>query len=83
MVEKNDWRLFGQEQYLMQAKLRRESYRQPLPYWDHDHCAFCFDKFSEADGDLHEGYCTEDHNYWICPTCFEDFKSMFQFNLIP
>lgn len=27
---------------------------------DHDHCAFCWDKFAEYDGCLHEGYCTED-----------------------
>lgn len=62
MLEENDWRLTCQEEYLMNAKLIRKQYQCPSPEWDHDHCAFCWDKFSEYDGDLHEGYRTVEGN---------------------
>ena len=44
---------------------------------DHDHCAFCWDKFAEYNGCLHEGYCTEDGREWICEACFSDFRERF------
>lgn len=82
MLEKNDWRLTNQEHYLKNASLIRKQYKAPTPTWDHDHCSFCWDRFSEYDGSLHEGYCTTDENHWICDTCFEDFKDMFGFQVI-
>lgn len=81
MLEKNDWRLLNQEQYLMNARLKKADYKIPSEKWDHDHCAFCWDKFSENDDDLHSGYCTADGKFWICDECFEDFKEMFRFEL--
>ncbi|MBE5811505.1 MAG: hypothetical protein E7318_11320 [Clostridiales bacterium] len=44
---------------------------------DHDHCAFCWDKFAEYNGCLQEGYCTEAGNNWICEACFNDFRERF------
>ena len=55
-------------------------YRRPwkaTPANDHDHCAFCWDKFAEYDGCLHEGFCTEDGMEWICEVCFNDFRERF------
>lgn len=54
-IMQNDWRLLNQEEYLMNAKLTKSEYKKPSEKWDHDHCAFCWDKFSKNDGDLHEG----------------------------
>lgn len=84
MVEKNDWRLMGQEDFLMNAKVCRKRYKAPSPRWDHDHCVFCTDKFMDRDGYLREGYCTLncDGTFWICDECFEDFKEMFHFELV-
>ncbi len=82
MVEKNDWRIMGQERYLKNAKLIKKKYKTPSEHWDHDHCAFCTEKFMELDGFLHEGYCTEDKSYWICEECYNDFKEMFGFTLL-
>ena len=82
MLAKNDWRLLNQEQYLMNAKLKRAEYKMPCEKWDHDHCAFCWDKFSESDGDLRSGYSTADGKFWICDECFNDFKEMFKFEVI-
>lgn len=77
----NDWRLLNQEEYLMNAKLIKSEYMKPSEKWDHDHGAFCWDKFSKNDGDLHEGYRTADKKYWICEECFNDFKEMFRFKV--
>lgn len=74
----DDWRLRGQEKYLFGKKLYHIRFRRQSNEWDHEHCAFCFEKFSELDGDLHEGYCTSPDNgksaYWVCENCFMDFK---------
>lgn len=81
MLEKNDWRLLNQQEYLMKAKLNKSEYKKQSDKWDHDHCAFCWDKFSENKEDLTQGYCTADQKYWICEECFNDFKEMFGFEL--
>ena len=49
----------------------------------HDHCFFCWAKFSVKDGPetLDEGYSTEDEYRWICSTCFEDFKDRFHWTV--
>lgn len=77
-----DWRLQGQEKYLMNIILCREKYIKYRDEWDHDHCAFCGKKFSENQCDLHEGYTTADHYHWICDTCFKDFKEDFHWKLL-
>jgi hypothetical protein len=76
--DRDDWRFMGQDEYLMGAKLIHQKYCIPKQDWDHDHCEFCSAKFSELEGDLHEGYCTVDKNYWICEKCFNDFCKMFE-----
>ena len=82
MIEKNDWRLQGQEEYLMHRTLAFVPYFQWSKTWDHEHCEFCSAKFSRHADDLHEGYVTADNRRtWICPECFEDFKEMFQWEL--
>ncbi len=77
----NDWRLTNQEKYLQNAVLIRREYEPPSAKWDHDHCAFCWARFSRYDGDLHEGYCTKDRDFWICDECFRDFREMFRFTV--
>ena len=44
---------------------------------DHDHCAFCWEKFAAYEGCLQVGYCTEDEEDWICEICFNDFRERF------
>jgi hypothetical protein len=46
-------------------------------FW-HEHCEFCWEKFSAHPDTLHEGYATNDDYFWICPTCYQDFREMFQ-----
>lgn len=82
MIDKNDWRLQGQEKYLAGKKLMKVPYFRWSKTWDHDHCDFCWATFSEYKNDLHEGYVTEDKHTWICPECCADFKEMFEWELI-
>jgi hypothetical protein len=84
MADEQDWRLLNQESYLRGVRLQRKRYRAYSESWEHDHCSFCWATFSELDepDELHEGYATEDDYYWICDTCYEDFKGRFQWELV-
>lgn len=82
MVPQNDWRLRDQKCYLKGKTLLHRVWQPRSPKWDHDHCEFCWEKFSDADGAAHEGYTTEDNYHWICPVCFRDFKTMFDWIVI-
>lgn len=75
MVEKSDWRLNGQEEYLQGKTLHYRKWGTDAT--KHDHCIFCWEKFSGFEGALHEGYVTDDERHWICPECFRDFQVMF------
>ena len=78
----DDWRLNGQERYLFRKRLVKKAFKA-LGYHDHEHCDFCWDKISEYDGDLNFGYCnTEDEHHWICETCYNDFKDMFEWTVV-
>ena len=82
MIEKDDWRLQGQEKYLTGVKLIRIPFTPLSKTWDHEHCEFCWAKFSNHEDDLHNGYVAEDKHVWICPECYEDFKEMFRWELV-
>ena len=78
----SDWRLQGQEKYLMSARLARKKYECRDDEWDHDHCEFCGAKFSLQSSDaLQIGYATSDNYRWICDICFEDFRYLFDWKL--
>jgi hypothetical protein len=83
MVDQHDWRLTNQQQYLFGVTLQRKPYSQSHESWDHDHCAFCWAKFSETGGPEipHEAYATLDDYHWVCPTCFSEFRTMFDWKV--
>ena len=73
-----DWRLQGQEKYLKGVILAKKQYQPYRQDWDHDHCEFCGAKFSLGDSvSLQIGYATIDNYYWVCESCFKDFKNLF------
>ena len=82
--EASDWRLMGQERFLFGATLYPRRYTPPRPGWDHDHCDFCWQKFSPEDAPdvIRDGYVTADGKHWICPTCVHDFRDRFQFQVL-
>ena len=58
MIDKDDWRLRGQEDYLSGKVLYFRTWKAPKKEWDHDHCEFCWDKFSDY----------PDKNVFLIPT---------------
>ena len=86
MTKASDWRLRGQENYLTGVTLVHRPYRRYAanPKWDHDHCAFCWEKFMVDDHPdvLHEGYATLDDYHWICERCFQDFREQFRWTVV-
>jgi len=83
MGDKNDWRLQGQKQYFKGATLYLKKYTECSDAWDHDHCEFCWAKFSLEGSaiDIDEGYATQDNYHWICKRCFGEFKDIFQWKV--
>ncbi len=81
MIEKDDWRLRNQEDYLLCKTLHLCKWKPLKEEWDHDHCEFCWNKFSNLPDTINEGYTTEDRRYWICPNCYDDFKEMFKWKI--
>lgn len=75
-----DWRLTNQMDYLYRKKLKKARFSE-FPEKDHEHCSFCWEKFSHFEDTLDDGYCTLDAYDWICNTCFEDFKVMFEWEV--
>ena len=82
MIDKNDWRLTGQEQYLKGVfliKVKPAVYVLTLKnkQW-HEHCEFCMDKINKLSA---ECYATTNYYRWICKDCFNDFKEMFAWQI--
>ena len=78
-MNKQDWRLTNQMNYLFQKKLLKQKYKPFREEWNHDHCEFCSQRI---DSSLPYAYTTEDNYYWICPECYCDFKDMFEWDVV-
>ena len=74
----NDWRLTNQLSYLGNKDLTHTHYKKYSNSWGHDHCEFCFTIFENKE---QPGYCTLDYYHWICETCFDDFKEIFNWKV--
>lgn len=84
-ITDDDWRLMGQERFLSGATLYWRVWHETRPRWDHDHCAFCFEKFmdrADVPDVLREGYATDDEYRWVCAGCASDFADRFKLKLI-
>ena len=69
----------GRFEHLRGVKLFWRPYKTKSAKWYHDHCEFCWQKFTEDSADTeHEGYTTQDGYYWVCRECFELFKDEFK-----
>lgn len=77
----NDWRLANQMNYLYRVSLKKVVFRASDTN-DHEHCEFCWVKFGEGKESKKSGYCTLDGYHWICNECFQDFKELFEWNLV-
>ena len=76
----NDWRINDHQKYLHGIALKKTTFKESAKN-DHEHCELCWEKFSNNDGDAHEGYCTLNNYYWICEECFKDFCDLFNWTI--
>jgi hypothetical protein len=84
-IDKDDWQLsFGKEpSFYSQCTWSLKKWTKTRSHWDHDHCEFCWQKISDMDSsDIQpEGWSDDEETYWVCKSCFEDFKEMYQWNV--
>lgn len=78
-IEDNDWRLQGQEKYLVGMHFTKKKF--PLQTGDHRHCEFCWQKIGVGKDAITDGFESTDRKRWVCEKCFNDFKGMFGFVL--
>jgi hypothetical protein len=79
MLEKNDWRLTNQMDFLYEKPLIHVHFQKDSDTWDHEHCEFCMETIND---NTKMSYCTLDHYHWICEDCFNDFKEMFKWTVV-
>ncbi|MBE6911452.1 MAG: hypothetical protein E7473_02905 [Ruminococcaceae bacterium] len=77
-MNKNDWRLTNQINYLFRKKLIKGGFKPYREGWEHEHCEFCAERI---DNTTAEAYSTEDRYHWICKECYNDFKDMFEWEV--
>ena len=77
MMDRNDWRLENPSTKFLGALLQRAVFKQHSATWDHEHCAFCWQKIAEQHipDSVQEGYTLGDD--WVCPQCFGDLAGYF------
>lgn len=76
----NDWRYAGQDKGHLNAVWSWGNWRSDNPNNDHDHCEYCWAKFSARGGDdLIQGWHDEGCQRWICDNCFQVFATHFQY----
>ena len=66
---------------LRSKNLQWSRYTQRATDWDHDHCEFCWRRFSEPSAgyidSVEFGYTTPDRFNWICQECVNKYKERF------
>jgi len=70
---------YEEKEYLHNKNLQLKAFNCELD--EHQHCELCWDRFSKAVNDLHFGYYESCSKSWICETCYNDFKDLFQWKV--
>ena len=78
---KDDWRLMGQEGYLLDKQLQHRRFRRELCYEDYDQCDFCWVCFDGNDVVPARAYFVPEERLWICENCFDFFQKHFQWDV--
>lgn len=82
MGEQSNERLTGQRKWLQGKTLYWRRWVAPRESWDHDHCEFCFAHICDREDGQPEGWTTEDEYHWVCKSCCEDFREVFEWSLV-
>lgn len=76
MIEKDDWRLLNDVEYLKNKYINPTDGEEITKYADHlKSCIFCWDKVE--DNPHQQWFIPEDLSCCICEECYNDFKKQF------
>ena len=77
----DDWRIMGQEGYLIGKSLQHRQFRRELCYKDFDQCEFCWACFDGDSAAPMRAYYVPEERVWICEACYKDFQEHFQWTV--
>lgn len=78
---RDDWRIMGQEGYLMGKSLQYRKFRKELCHEDYDQCDFCWECFDRDNSTPMHAYFVPEERLWICERCYKDFREHFQWTV--
>ena len=78
---RDDWRIMGQEGYLLDKKLQYRRFDRNIVRDDFDQCEFCWACFDKDEMHPMMAYYEPSGKYWICETCFHDFCRHFNWTV--
>lgn len=78
---RDDWRLMGQEGYLMRAHLQHRKFDRSICIEDFHQCDFCWRPFDEDRMHPLDAYYCAKERTWICEECFNDFNEHFHWTV--
>ena len=74
---REDWRIMGQEGYLLRQKLQHRRFDRSICFEDYDQCEFCWEVFDEDPSNPLRCYYSPEKRVWVCEECFNDFNPYF------
>lgn len=77
-----DWRIMGQEGYLMDREVVYRKFDRSICVEDFDQCEFCWAVFDKDPENPEFAYHVPSEKVWICEECFEDFLPFFHWKVI-
>lgn len=78
---RDDWRIMGQEGYLLKRKLQHRRFDRQLVRADYDQCEFCWDVFDEDKAHPKMAFYEPVQQLWVCEECFQDFNPYFSWEV--
>lgn len=78
---REDYRIQGQEGYLLNKHLQHRKFDRKLCVEDFDQCEFCWSCFDEDKSCPLNAYFEPMVKVWICEDCFNDFKEHFHWTV--
>lgn len=72
-------REYEEKTYLHNKELYFQHF--PCEEGNHDHCELCWARFSKYSTDFKIGYYEPLSKSWLCPDCYNELKSLFQWTL--
>ena len=78
-MSEKEWyiEIYENNEYLHHKVLKKVQFGLPYSHSDHEHCAHCWAKISNFEGDYHYGYFEPISTDWICEECFYEYKDLY------